>query len=84
MVTPRREFVPTSWLAPQSRRRGSNSPRPAVSVSAVARLFPLARSRHTLRGWLRYRVALLFAPHPVYRAFVLQARHRYYTLTDRR
>ena len=58
------------------------SPRPAVSVSAVARLFRLARSRHTLRGWLRYRVALLFAPDPVYRAFVYQARHRYYSQTE--
>jgi len=59
------------------------SPRPAVSVSAVARLFRLARSRHTLRGWLRYRLALLFAPQPVYRAFVATARRRYYTLTQR-
>ena len=60
------------------------SPRPAVSVSAVARLFRLARSRHTLRGWLRYRLALLFAPDPAYRAFVSQARRRYYTLTEPR
>ena len=59
------------------------SPRPAVSVSAVARLFRLARSRHTLRGWLRYRIALLFAPHAVYSAFVTEARRRYHTLTDR-
>jgi len=35
-----------------------------------------------LRGWLRYRLALLFAPHPVYRAFIAQARRRYYTLTE--
>ena len=48
----------------------------------MARLFRLARSRHTLRGWLRCRLALLFAPHPVYRAFVYPARRRYHTLTD--
>jgi len=50
--------------------------RPAVSVSAVARLFRLARGRHMFRGWLHYRLALLFAPQPVYRAFVAQARRR--------
>jgi hypothetical protein len=60
------------------------SPRPAVSVSAVARLFRLARGRHTLRGWLRYRLALLFAPEPVYRAFVSEVRRRYRSLTEPR
>ena len=57
--------------------------RPAVSVSAAARLFRLARGRHTLRGWLRYRLALLFAPQPVYRAYVSEVRRRYHSLTER-
>jgi len=32
----------------------------------------------------RYRVALHFAPAPVYRAFIAQARRRHHTLTQRR
>ena len=59
----------------------SRNPLPGLKL---ARLFRLARGRHTLRGWLRYRLALLFAPQPVYRAFVLQARRRYRSLTERR
>jgi len=53
-------------------------------LAAVARLFRLARGRHSVRGWLRYRLALLFAPEPVYRAYVSEVRRRYYARTERR
>ena len=63
------------------RIRASRNPLPGLKL---ARLFRLARARHTFRGWLRYRLALLFAPEPVYRAFVFKARRRHHTLTQPR
>jgi hypothetical protein len=65
---------------PQQRTR---PPQPPLPHQAVARLFRLARGRHTFLGWLRFRLAYTFAPQQVVRQFTRQLRARYYAESER-
>lgn len=59
-------------------------PQPPIPHHAVAQLFRLARRRHTFLGWLRFRLACLFASRRTYQFFTRQVRARYYAQSELR